>query len=84
MTIQLELDPETEAKLNAEAKRRGLGVHELALKVVSDFSKQIAGGSGVFTLASLEAFKERISANTEHLPTLPPEANNREFYYEDR
>lgn len=84
MTIQIELDPETEARLSAEAGRRGIAPERYAGDFLRENLPQHATGTGKLSPADVEALSKRLSEGSENLPILPPEVNNRESYYEDR
>jgi hypothetical protein len=84
MTLQIELDPETEAWLVNEAGQRGIA----PAKFISDLLRErIPRRSKDFfslTPNDIDRISEVLSRGSENLPVLPPEVNNRESYYEDR
>jgi hypothetical protein len=84
MTIQVELDPETQARLAAEASSRGMTVEDYAGKILRDHAPTYATGTGILKPGDLKRMTEELTRGAEARPVLPPEANNREFYYEDR
>lgn len=84
MTITIELNPEIEARLTAEASQRGMTAEALALKLVAQSLMQATPGTGRLTVQSLKELTELLTEGSESLPVLPPEVNNRENYYEDR
>jgi hypothetical protein len=84
MTIQVELDPETQARLAAEADRRGMTVEDYAGKILRDFTPTYATGTGILKPGDVERMTDELTQGSTGLPVLPPEANNRDFYYEDR
>ena len=82
MTLTLELRPETEARLEAEAARRGVAPDCLALELID---------AGVPKLpqelsdAEFEAVMDQMAEGGEELPVLPRDLiDSRAFYYEDR
>jgi hypothetical protein len=83
MTIVVELDPETEARLTALADREGISPEQYTGEFLRDVLPLYAPGSGRLTKSDLARMTEKLTAGSEHLPILPPEANNRESYYED-
>ncbi|MGA3071187.1 MAG: hypothetical protein ABSD43_13320 [Terracidiphilus sp.] len=83
MTIQVELDPETEAHLKALADRESNSPEQYASEFLREVLPFYAPGSGRLTRSDLKRLSERLSAGSEHLPILPPEATERESFYED-
>ncbi|HZB89141.1 MAG TPA: hypothetical protein VE291_10815 [Terracidiphilus sp.] len=84
MTLQIELDPETEARLVAAAQQRGLAPERYASEFLRDFVPGAAVSFRRLSPGDIEALSERLSRGSENLPILPPEVNDRESYYEDR
>lgn len=84
MTIQLELDPDTEARLKAQAKSRGIAPEQFAGEFLREMLPHYSSGSGRLMPGDVERMTKVMTAGSEHLPVLPPEANDRESYYEDR
>jgi len=84
MTIQLELDPETEARLKAQAVRHGIPPERFAGEFLRDNLPHYATGKGSLTREGLRAMTKRFQEGSEKLPILTPEANERASYYEER
>jgi len=84
MVLQIELDPATEARLVAEAEALGVSPEEHASSLLRNSMPTRPNGTGVLTLESLERLSRELSKFSEKMPVLPPEANNRESFYEDR
>jgi hypothetical protein len=84
MTIQVELDPETEARLTAQAARRGIAPAQYALEFLRENLPQSGAGTGILTPEEVDELSMRISEGTQHIPVLPDEVNNRSSYYEER
>ncbi|MGO9318157.1 MAG: hypothetical protein ACLPXT_14970 [Terracidiphilus sp.] len=84
MTIQVELSPEAEANLAADAVLRGIALEKYAGKLLEDAATSYAAGTGILTPEDVEELSRRLSEGSEHLPILPPEVNDRASYYEDR
>jgi hypothetical protein len=82
MTIQVELDQDTEARLTAQAVRRGIAPEQYAGEFLRDNLPHL--GTGRLKPGDTDKFLKVMTAGSEHLPILPPEVNNRESYYEDR
>ena len=79
--IQIELQPEVEARLAAQA--HGMDVHAY---VESLLNQALRVKNAVWcqpTLAELAVFFETMSANSEKIPQLPDEAFRRESFYQD-
>jgi hypothetical protein len=84
MTILLELDPETEARLKAQADRRGIAPEQYAGEFLRDVLPLYSPGTGRLMPGDVDRMTKVMTAGSEHLPILPPEVNDRESYYEDR
>jgi hypothetical protein len=84
MTLQIEISPETEARLAAEAVARGMGLADYASMILCQHTQNDSADSGILTASDIEELSRRLSEGSETLPILPIEANNRESYYEDR
>jgi hypothetical protein len=84
MTIQIELDPETEARLSAEAGRRGIAPERYAGDFLRENLPQYATGTGKLLPGDVDKMTKVMTAGSENLPILPPEVNDLENYYEDR
>jgi len=82
MAITLNLSPEVEASLAAQAKALGLPLDAYAQRLLQ---RQAAAGHSEPTL-SVEQFDAELDAlaqGSEELPYLPPEALTRESIYQD-
>lgn len=84
MTIQIELNSETERRLSAEASTIGMTLEAYASKILREYAPRYATGTGALQPGDVEKMTEELTRGSEQLPVLPPEANNRESYYEDR
>jgi len=84
MTIQLELDPETEAKVTAQADRRGMAPERYIGEFLRENLPNHATGKGRLTREELHALTKRLQLGSEKLPILPPEATERASFYEER
>jgi hypothetical protein len=83
MTIQVELSPEVEARLEADAVARGMALEQYAGKLLAEAASN-AGGSGILEPGDVERMTQVMTMGAEDLPTLPPEATERASFYEDR
>jgi hypothetical protein len=84
MAILVELDPETEARLVAEARVRGLAIGDYASVVLRNAGPMNPSGDGRPTAQSLQAMFDALAQGSENLPVLPEEAFERESFYKDR
>jgi hypothetical protein len=84
MTMLVELDPETEARLKAQAMRHGVAPEQYVGEFLRDNLPNYATGTGRLTREDLKAMREELSRGSENLPILPPEATERASFYEDR
>jgi hypothetical protein len=84
MTIQVELNPETEARLMAESVARGLSLQEYVGQILRSHARNYATGTGILKPGDVDEMTRELTLGSEKLPVLPPEVNNRESYYEDR
>lgn len=84
MTIQVELSPELEAILAAEAAVRGMALEEYAVKILEDNAPFGAYKERALTDEDIEEMTRELTRGSENLPVLPPEATDRESFYESR
>ncbi len=84
MTIQVELDPETEAKLAKEAVVRGMEREAYASKLLREALAPSRAGAGKLTRDELRRMLEEVAEGSEKLPKLPTSAFNRESLSEER
>ena len=84
MTIMVEVSPEVEASLKAEAEQHGMELPKYAGKILEERLHRYATGTGILKPGDVAEMTKIMIAGSELLPVLPPEANNRESYYEDR
>ncbi len=84
MTIQVELSPETEARLKAEAVERGLALETYASHLLQEITASNAPGTGVLSPEEVRQLMSALTEGSEDLPVLPVEATTRASFYEDR
>jgi hypothetical protein len=84
VTIEVEISPDLEARLAAEAEARGLTLQAYAGKILGEYAPMYATGTGILKPGDVEEMTRRLTEGAENLPVLPTEANDRESYYEDR
>jgi hypothetical protein len=83
MTIQLKLNSETEARLIAEARAKGVPLERAAEQLLE---QALAGRSSSRGRMSVEEFHQMLGGmaeGSERLPDLPTESFTRESFYED-
>jgi hypothetical protein len=84
MTIQLELAPQTEASLKAQAALQGIALEEYALKVLEEAAASRPAGAGKLTREGFHAMLKELQKGSEKLPKLATSSFSRESFYEDR
>ena len=83
MTIQVELSAETQARLAAAARARGVAPEKYAGTLLQD-ALAAPGGSGRLTVEGFHDMLRALAQGSERLPSIPTEAFTRESFYEDR
>lgn len=84
MTIQVELSPETEARLAAAAQARGIAPEKYAEILLHDALGSSATGSGKLTVEQFHTMLQEIAEGSDNLPQLPTSAFSRQSLYEGR
>jgi hypothetical protein len=88
MTLQIQLSPEAESRLEQEAARRGLDTGEYARVLIEqNLAASASGVQPLWKSLSPEEWVREFEAWTEShrdLPVLPPEAYERASSYEGR
>jgi hypothetical protein len=84
MTIRVELNPETEARLKAEARAKGLPVETVAEQLLKEALKGRAGSHGRLSVEEFHRMLDAMAEGSDKLPDLPTESFSRESFYEDR
>ena len=84
MTIKVELKPETEARLVAQARSQGVPLEQLAERLLQEALTSRALPNGVLTVEEFHRMLEGMAEGSENLPNLPTESFSRESFYEDR
>ena len=84
MTIQVELNPETQARLVAGAQERGISIEEYAESLLKDAVALHPQHTGKLSVEELHAMLDAIAEGSEKLPSLPTSAFTRESFYEGR
>jgi hypothetical protein len=84
MTIQVELNPETEALLAAAALVRGIALEKYAGTLLHEVLAAPPAGSGKLTVDELHAMLREIALGSDKLPHVDTSALTRESFYEGR
>ena len=84
MTIHVELNPEIEAQLVAEARAQGLSLERVAERLLQEALASRSAAQGKLTVAELHAMLDALAEGSETLPNLTTESFTRESFYEGR
>jgi hypothetical protein len=84
MTIRVELNPETEARLVAEARSQGVPLEKLAERLLKQALIANSVPHAALTVDEFHHMLEAMAEGSEKLPNLPTESFSRESFYEDR
>jgi hypothetical protein len=84
MTIQVELNSESEARLTAEAHARGVALETYASKLLQEVLLSPGRQRAKLTKDKYHAMLRVLADGSERLPELPTEGFARESFYEDR
>ena len=84
MTIKVDLKPETEARLLAQARSQGVPLEKLAERLLKQALITSSVPHGALTVDEFHHMLEGMAEGSEKLPNLPTESFSRESFYEDR
>jgi len=84
MTIRVDLTPETEARLIAEAQARGVSLEKLAERLLQDALTNGSVANGLMTVDDFHRMLAAIAEGSEALHDLSTENFTRESFYEGR
>ena len=84
MTIRVDLSPETEARLVAEARAQGLPLEKVAERLLKEALTGHSPSRGQMSVEEFHRMLTAIAEGSERLPDLPTESFSRESFYEDR
>lgn len=84
MTIKVELNPEVEAKLVAEARAQGVPLEKVAERLLQEALAARSQPRADLSVEDFHAMLDSLAAGSEALPNLPTETFTRESFYEDR
>jgi hypothetical protein len=84
MTIRVELNPETEARLVAEARAKGLPLEKVAEQLLSEALTARSPSQGLLSVEEFHRMLDAMAEGSEKLPALTSESFSRASFYEDR
>ena len=84
MTIRVELNAETEARLKAEARAKGLPLEKVAEELLKEALTERSLPRGRMSVEEFHRMLDAMAEGSERLPDLPTENFSRESFYEDR
>jgi hypothetical protein len=84
MTIRVKLNAETEARLQAEARAKGLTLEKVAEQLLKEALTGRALSQGQMSVEEFHRMLDAMAEGSERLPELPTESFSRESFYEDR
>ena len=82
MTIQIELQPEAEARLNAEARERGLPLNRYLEEKLND-GASVARSARELSPEERKASLDALARYSDRIPSFSMESFSREALYED-
>ena len=84
MMIQVELTPESEARLTAAAQARGIALEKYAGTLLHEVLSEPRAGSGKLSVYDLNTMLTKIAEGSDRLPQLPTSVFSRESFYEGK
>ena len=84
MTIHVELNPETEARLGAEARAQGITLETAAERLLQEAVASRPLPQGNLTVEEFRRMLDALAEDSEKLPSLPTESFTRSSFYEER
>jgi len=84
MTIRVDLNPETEARLIAEARATGLPLEKVAELLLNEALNGRSRSQGRLSVEEFHRMLDAMAEGSEKLPDLPTESFSRASFYEDR
>lgn len=84
MTIHVELNPETEEQLVAEARAQGMPLEKMAERLLREALASRSLPQGNLSVDEFHLMLKSLAAGSEELPNLPTESFTRESFYADR
>jgi hypothetical protein len=84
VTIKVDLSPETEARLVAQARAQGLPLEKVAERLLKEALIERPLSNGKLSIEEFHQMLSAISEGSEKLPDLSTDSFSRESFYEDR
>ena len=84
MTIQIELDPEAQARLVAVAQAQGVPLEKVAERLLHEALASRSLPQGNLSVDEFHTMLDALAQGSEKLPNLATESFTRESFYEDR
>jgi len=84
MTIRVELNAESEARLKAEARAKGLPLEKVAEQLLREALAGRTLSRGHMSVEEFHRMLDAMAKGSERLPDLPTESFSRASFYEDR
>ena len=84
MTIRVELNPETEARLKVEARAKGLPLEKVAEQLLNEALTGRISSSSHMSVEEFHGMLDAMAEGSEKRPDLPTESFSRESFYEGR
>lgn len=84
MTISVELNPEMEARLMAEAQSQGIPLAKAAERLLEQALTQHPSAPGRLSVVQFREMLSALAEGAEKLPDLPTETFTRESFYRDQ
>lgn len=84
MTIELKLNSETEARLIAESRAKGVPLEKVAEQILEQALASRPLSRGRMSVEEFHRMLGEMAEGSERLPDLPTESFSRESFYEDQ
>ncbi len=84
MTIQVELNPEAQARLVAVAQAQGVPLEKVAERLLHEALASRSMPQGDLSVNEFHMMLDALAKGSEKLPNLATESFTRESFYEDR
>jgi hypothetical protein len=84
VTLQLELSPESEARLAAEARAQGIPLEKVAERLLQEALAARPAPGGKLSVEAFHALLAALAKGSEELPNLETGSFTRESFYKDR
>jgi len=84
MTIEVELNPEAQARLSAVAQAQGVSPEKVAERLLHEALASHSAPQGTLSVEEFRTMLRALAQGSETLPQLATEGFTRESFYEDR